>query len=93
MGSREIDMVVLVSPLKTGNVIIQALPVVRDIFGGTLVTIPVKVTGSVDDPKVTYHPVQNIGAGLVGIMKRTVQAPFKLIDPDKPGSGVEKTVE
>jgi hypothetical protein len=93
LGRKEFDLVVLVSPLKTGNDIIQALPVIRDIFGGTLVTIPVKVTGSIDDPKVTYHPVKDIGSGLLGMMKRTVQAPFKLIDPDRPGSGVEKTVE
>jgi uncharacterized protein YhdP len=89
---REIDAVLLVSPIKTGNVVVRAIPIIRDIFGGTLVTIPVKVTGSLDDPQVTYHPVKEVGAGLAGLMKRTLQAPFKLINPDKPGSGEEQTV-
>ncbi|HET6370510.1 MAG TPA: hypothetical protein VFG95_04895, partial [Nitrospiria bacterium] len=63
-----------------------------DIFGGTLVTIPLRMTGPFDKTTVAYYPVREIGSGLIGMMKRTVNAPFTLINPEKTGSSEAKTV-
>ena len=41
---------VLVAPLKTVDRIIQLIPLVRDIFAGTIVTIPLKAHGYLKDP-------------------------------------------
>ncbi|NIO15622.1 MAG: hypothetical protein GTN70_01245 [Deltaproteobacteria bacterium] len=78
---KKYDLKVLVSPLKTVDSIVKLIPLVNYIFGGTLVTIPVKVTGDLDNPKVSYMPASAVGSGLLGIVTNTLKAPVKLIDP------------
>ncbi|HET6515117.1 MAG TPA: AsmA-like C-terminal domain-containing protein [Thermodesulfovibrionales bacterium] len=76
----KLDHTVLVSPIRTVNKFIEKIPLVGTILGGTLVTIPLKVTGDIEDPKVSYNPVSAVGSGLLGMMKRTLKAPVKLIE-------------
>lgn len=75
------DLTLLVAPIKTANWLVQKIPVVRDILDGTLITIAFKVTGKIDDPRVVILPPSAVGEGLVGITKRTLQLPFKIIEP------------
>jgi hypothetical protein len=81
LKDKTIDMKVLFAPLKTADFIIKQIPIVEEILGGTLVSIPVRVKGDIKDPKITYLSPGDIGSGLVEIMKRTLQAPFKIIEP------------
>ena len=53
---------------------------VRRILAGTLITIPVRVHGSLKDPKVTPLAPSAIGSELLGIMDRTLGLPFKVIE-------------
>jgi hypothetical protein len=79
---KEVDLKVLVSPLKTVDFIIKKIPLITDIVGGTLVTIPVRVTGNIDDPDFAYLSPADIGSGLLGIMKNTLELPVEIIHPD-----------
>ena len=76
---KELDLTYLVAPLKTVDLVVKKIPLVSDVLNGTLVSIPVKVTGPWADPKITALSPSSVGSGLLGIMKRTVQLPFKII--------------
>lgn len=81
LAEGKVNLTVLVAPLKTVDRIIKLMPLVNHIFGGTLLTIPVKVSGDLKDPKVTALSPSAIGSELLAIMKRTVGLPFKVIEP------------
>ena len=82
--NQEMNLTVLVAPLKTVDRIVKLTPVVREILAGTLITIPVRVHGSLKDPKVTALSASAIGDELLGMMKRTLGFPFKVIEPFRP---------
>jgi uncharacterized protein YhdP len=91
--NQEINLLGLVAPLKTVDRIVKLTPVVKEILAGTLITIPVRVHGSLKDPKVTALSPSAIGDELLGMMKRTLGLPFKVIEPfvprKKEGNGKE----
>jgi hypothetical protein len=84
LSERTMKLNVLVAPLKTVDRIIKAIPLVRDIFAGTLLTIPVRVHGDLKDPRVTPLSPSAVGAELFAMMKRTLGLPFKVIEPLLP---------
>jgi len=84
LTNQELNLTVLVAPLKTVDRVIKWTPVVRTILAGNLVTIPVRLRGSLKDPKVTALAPSAIGSELFGMMKRTLGLPFKVIEPLMP---------
>jgi hypothetical protein len=82
--NQELNLTVLVAPLKTVDRVVKLIPVVRGILAGTLITIPVRVHGNLKDPKVTALSPSAIGSELLGMMKRTLGLPFKVIEPLMP---------
>jgi len=85
-----LDLKVFAAPFKTVDRIIRILPIVGYLLDDTLVSIALKVTGKLQDPKVAYLPVEEIGSGLLGIMKRTLDLPVKVVAPIIPVSGKKK---
>jgi hypothetical protein len=81
LRNQQMNFTVLVAPLKTVDRIIKLIPLVRDILAGTLVAIPVRVSGDLKDPKVTALSPSAIGSELLAIMKRTIGLHFKVIEP------------
>jgi hypothetical protein len=82
---RKYDLQVLVTPTTTMNAIIRNIPVLGYILGGTLIQIPVGVTGTFEDPKVSLLEPAAVGKNLLGIVERTFLLPVKLIRPVLPG--------
>ncbi|MCJ7785488.1 MAG: AsmA-like C-terminal region-containing protein, partial [Desulfobacterales bacterium] len=82
--NQELNLTVLVAPLKTVDRIVKLIPVVRGILAGTLITIPLRVHGNLKDPKVTALSPSAIGDELLAMMKRTLGLPFKVIEPFMP---------
>jgi len=82
--NQELNITALVAPLKTVDRIVKLIPVVREIFAGTLITIPVRVHGSLKDPKVIALSPSAIGDEILAMMKRTLGLPFKVIEPFMP---------
>lgn len=80
----KMDIVVLVAPFKTVDSIIKHIPIVNHIFGGKLISIPFRVTGNPANPTVTPLPPTAVGAGVFGILKRTLELPIKIFQPILP---------
>jgi uncharacterized protein YhdP len=81
---KTLDLTVAVAPLKTVDFIVSKIPLVNYILGGTLVSVPMSVKGDWGDPKVTGLSASGVGAGLLGIIERTVSLPVKLVEPRAP---------
>ncbi len=83
--NKQMDMTALVAPLKTIDFFIAKTPLIKDILKGSLVSIPVGIKGHLDNPRVTPLPPSKVGSGLLGIVKRTLQLPVKIIQPIPQG--------
>ena len=83
--ARKYDLQILVAPTTTTNWVIRHIPVLGYILGGTLIQIPVGVTGPFEDPKVSLLEPAAVGKNLLGIVQRTLLLPVKLIRPVLPG--------
>jgi hypothetical protein len=79
LTEKKMDLTVLVAPLKTADRIIEKIPWFGWILGGTLISIPIKVTGDINDPTVTPLSPSAVGSEILGIMKRILQLPVKVI--------------
>ena len=84
LTTRQLDLTVVVAPLKTVDRVIKMTPLVGYLLQGTLVSIPLKVTGDYARPKISILPVSAVGRGLMGIMERTFKLPLKIIEPILP---------
>ncbi len=81
----QLDITVLMAPFKTIDRVVKKIPLLGDILGGTLVTVPLRIQGPFKRPKVTPLPPSAIGEGLLGIMRRTLEVPFQVVDDITPG--------
>jgi hypothetical protein len=81
---------VMVAPFKTFDTIIQNIPVVKDILGGQLLSIPFLVEGKWTEYKITPLSSSEIDTGLLGILNRNLQTttipyqPLPLEDYNRP---------
>jgi hypothetical protein len=80
----QLNLKILVAPLKTVDSIVNIIPLIRRIFNQGLVTVPVSLTGPWKDPKVETMAAKDVGEGLVGIMKNTVTLPVTIFEPIMP---------
>ena len=79
----ETNLTVLASPLKTIDTIIRKIPVIRYILRGSLVAVPVQVTGKRDDPSVSVLSPTAVSSQVLGFFGRTLGAPIRLFQPKK----------
>jgi len=85
LATQEFDLQILVAPTKTTNAVIRKIPVLGYILGGTLVQVPVRVTGTFEDPQVSLLEPAAVARNLLGIAERTFLLPVELIRPVLPG--------
>jgi hypothetical protein len=64
--------------------IVGKIPIVGHILGGSLVSIPVKIKGSLNDPEVSFLSPSAIGSAFFGIIERTIKLPITIIEPVLP---------
>jgi len=74
------DLTYLVAPLKTVDSVVKRIPILGRVLGGTVVSIPVKVTGDWSDPTVKPLSASAVGAGVLGIMERAVKLPVEILE-------------
>jgi hypothetical protein len=89
----ELDLLVLVAPFKTVDWVVKKIPLVRRVLRGTLIAVPVKVSGDLADPKVSPMSASAVGSSLMDVMKRTVKLPFELIDVESSEGAEEIPIE
>ena len=85
---KQMDVTALVAPLKTIDFFIKRTPLIKEIFGGSLISIPFGIKGHLENPRVSPLPPAKVGSGLLGIVKRTLQLPVKIIQPIPPGEEI-----
>ncbi|OGW33709.1 MAG: hypothetical protein A2X58_04175 [Nitrospirae bacterium GWC2_56_14] len=78
------DLVVLVAPFSTVNWVIRHIPLLGKVMGGTLISIPVKVSGKLDDPDVVILDPSAVGSRIVELFKNILQLPVEIISPILP---------
>jgi hypothetical protein len=83
--TQQIDFTIMVSPFKTIDRIINAIPGLRWILGGRLVAIPMQAVGSLDDPRVIPLSPSAVGTSIVEMIERTLLLPIQVIQPLVPG--------
>jgi hypothetical protein len=79
--NQEMDLTVLVAPLKTVDRIIGKLPIINTVLGGSLISVPFRATGKIGSPTVIPLSPTAVGSGVLGIMERTMKLPITLIQP------------
>jgi hypothetical protein len=84
-----VDLTVTVAPFRTIDAIIDRIPFIGDVLGGTLISLPVRVTGNMNNPFVNPISPRAVGDRLIGIMERTMTYPFRLIQPLFPNEREE----
>ncbi len=86
---KQVDGKGVIAVLKPVDEVLSRIPLVGSIFGGSLIGIPVRVTGSFDKPQVTYLAPADVGAELLNIPRRILGLPLgamRLFTPSQPGA-------
>jgi len=78
------DLVLLVAPFSTVNWYIRHIPLLGKVMGGTLISIPVKVSGKLDDPDVTILAPSAVGSRIVTLFRNILELPIEIISPILP---------
>jgi hypothetical protein len=81
LNKEKIDLVVLVSPFKTIDLIIKYIPVITQILDGNILSIPFRVTGRIDNPDVTPLSPTAVGSGIMKMLQRTIMLPIRIMQP------------
>jgi len=90
LANNRIKLTVLVAPFKTVDYVVSKIPLVNYVLKGTLISIPLRITGSLDDPRIIILSPTAVGKGVLGIMKRTLLLPVKIIEPVIPRNQEEQ---
>jgi len=77
---KTLDVTLLAAPLKTFDRVVRKIPVVGYITGGSVLSVPIRISGSFADYQVRPLPPGAVGRGLMGIMERTLKAPLKVVE-------------
>ncbi len=80
LGTSMVNIVILAAPLKTVDKIVNKLPVINYIVGGSLLSVPLRIKGHIDDTKIIPIPPKAVGKGIMNMMKRVLNVPFKMTD-------------
>jgi AsmA-like C-terminal region len=84
LAKNNLDLVVLVAPFPTINWVIRHTPVVNKLMGGTLISIPVKVTGAPSNPDVVFLSPSAVGTRLIELLENIIHLPVYILSPILP---------
>lgn len=84
LEDKTLEVQLLAAPLKTIDTVVKYIPGVNYLLGGSLVAIPVSITGTLDDPQVRVMSASAVSSSLYNLAKRTIASPFKLFEQINP---------
>ncbi|HTG01148.1 MAG TPA: AsmA-like C-terminal domain-containing protein [Nitrospirota bacterium] len=79
--NRKIEVVVLVAPFSGINWLIRHTPVLGKIMGGTLISIPTRVSGDLTNPDVVPLSPTAVGSRILKMFENIIKAPVDLVSP------------
>lgn len=85
LQDKSIDVELLAAPFKTVDSVVKNIPGVNYLLAGSLVTIPIRITGDRADPKVQVMSASSVGSALLGLGERIIKSPIKLMETTLPG--------
>ena len=83
----------LAAPLKTIDTVVKFIPGINYLLGGSLISIPIGVTGTLDDPQVEILSASAVNTSLFNMAERIIKAPIKLIETFTPHEETEEDEE
>lgn len=86
LDKRTVNMQLLAAPFQTVDSIVKHVPGVNYLLAGSLVSIPVSVSGDLTDPRVRVLSTSAVNSSLLDLAKRTRKSPVKLLDALNPWS-------
>ncbi len=81
LGKKTLDMTVLVAPFKTVDSILKHVPVLGKLMNGSTVSIPIKVTGPLDNPSVLPLGPSAVGSSIFKLIERILKLPNTIVQP------------
>jgi len=74
----------LAAPFKTVDSVIKYIPGVNYLLNGSLVAIPLSISGSLADPKVVVMSASSVSKSLLNLGARTLNLPLKVLQSILP---------
>jgi hypothetical protein len=84
LGKQKLDLVVLVAPFSSINWIIRHIPLVGKVMGGTLISIPVRVSGDLANPSVVFLSPTAVGSRILKLLENIIKLPVDIVSPFMP---------
>jgi len=84
LADRTMDVIVLATPFTTVASLVKKIPLLGTILGDSVVSIPIRVSGPIDNPKFTSIPPSAVSDEVIGLMSRTLSLPFTVMEPLMP---------
>jgi hypothetical protein len=84
LNNETLDFNAFLSPLKTVNKVVRSMPVLGYVMGGSLISIPMKISGNMKDPQITFLSPSAIAAETLGLVERIFKLPIKVVEPIFP---------
>jgi len=75
---------VLAAPFTKLDRFLGNVPLVKSLVGNALIAVPARVEGTFQHPSVKPMPVSGVGKNVTNLLKNTLQAPMKIVDPALP---------
>ncbi|MFW6054706.1 MAG: hypothetical protein ACOC9D_02285, partial [Thermodesulfobacteriota bacterium] len=61
--------------------LVEKIPVLKHVTGKSLISIPLKISGRLDDYRITPLPPEAVGKNFLNFLERTLNLPVKIIQP------------
>lgn len=79
--STELELLIAVAPLKTVDRIVAKIPFIKELTGKHLVSVPLKISGTLDNYRITPVAPHRLGQNFLDLLKKTLKAPVTIIQP------------
>ena len=79
--TRQVDLEALATPFQIHNQLLSKVPLVGGWLSKPVLGVPLKITGTFDDPKISTRTTSAVTKGLMDITKGIIEAPIRIIDP------------
>jgi len=93
LGKNQVDAKVGVHPFGTFDAVLSKIPIAGYILTGkdkAFLSFVYEVKGDLDDPKIEAIPIQSLGEGVFGIIKRLLETPIRPFQKRADSSKAEK---
>jgi hypothetical protein len=78
--TRQFDLEALATPFQIQNQLLSKVPLVGGWLSKPVLGVPLKITGTFDDPKISTRTTSAVTNSLMDIAKGIIKMPIRIID-------------